>query len=255
VANGENAVQVADTQENKPTDPRAQTPTGKEEAPKTKQPKFPTREEFDLWVRRANDGDRKAQDWLRKALDAYPELWRKVGDLASHAQLSLVNLISKGEWFLGEALKRGLQDLRESLEGSSPSPLEQLAVQRVVAAWANLYYVETVCLGVEGDLAERKYWLKKQDQANRQYLAATKSLMLVQAMQQRSAPAPPMASTSRFRVEVPSTPPECNGTGGNGHAGSSPVPAFGADESPFGQLSQDAGHNPNRIAAMVGAAR
>ncbi len=208
----------------------------------------------------SDDGDRQAQTWLRKVLDAYPVLWERAGDLAVHAQLSLIHLISKGEWFLGEALKRRLEELRRDLEAPFPTPLEKLAVERVVAAWANLYHVETMCLGVEGDLAERKYWLKKQDQAHRQYLAATKSLMMVQTMLSRPTPGPPIPSTTRFRLEGPSTPPggngpdgSGNGSGGNGREGGCPVPAFATDNGEAQQTGFGNGQSANRIAAMVGA--
>lgn len=251
---------ATDTQKDNPSDPQAKDQAGQKKTAKPRRPKFPTREKFDLWVRRANNGDHQAQDWLRKVLDAYPQLWERAGDLAVHAQLSLVHLISKGEWFLGQAIQRRLKELRKDLETPFASPLEKLAVERVVAAWANLCYVETVCLSVEGDLAERKYWLKKQDQTHRQYLAATKSLMLTQAMLSRSTPALPLAATSRFRLEGPSAPPGGNGTGGsgngsggNGQAGSSPVPAFGVDEDAAQQTGFGNGHSANRIAALVGA--
>ena len=244
----------------KPSDPRADEQAGRKKTPKTKLPKLPTREKFGRCVKKANNNDRKAQAWLRRVLDAHPAIWERSGDLAMHAQLSLINMFSKGEFLLGEALKRHLAELRQDLETPLASPLEKLAVERVVAAWANLYYVETVCLGVEGDLAERKFWLAKQNQADRQYQAATKSLMLVQTMLSRSTPALPLAATSRFRLEGPSAPPGGNGSGGsgnssggNGREGGCPVPAFGVDEDAAQQTGFGNGHSANRIAALVGA--
>ncbi len=189
----------ANNQNKKPSD-RADGQASRNNAPKTKkrkkkQPKLPTRDKFDAWVKRANDGDHEAQVGLRKVLDAHPQLWKQAGNLAMHAQLSLVELISKGDFFLGESMRRSLADLQANLESPSDTPLEKLSVERVVAAWANLYYTETVCLGNKGDLAERKYWLKKQDLAHRQYLAATKSLMLVQTMVDRPKAAPHLVRT------------------------------------------------------------
>ena len=178
-----------DTQKNNPSDRRTEQHGRQGKAKKAKSPKFPTREEFDRLVKRANDGDAKARATLRRVLDSYPQLWERAGDLAVHAQMSLINLVSKGEFFLGEALKRRLDELRKELERPCASPLERLAVERVVASWASLYYCEAVGLSIEGDLAERKYWLKKQDQAHRQYLAAAKSLMLAQTMLERVLPA------------------------------------------------------------------
>lgn len=251
VENGENAV-ATDTQK-KPNDPQAEEQGDQTKASKPRRPKLPTREKFDLFVKKANNGDRKAQAWLRRVLDAHPALWERAGDLAMHAQLSLINLISKGEWLLGESMKRSLAELRSSLESPSSTPLEKLSVERLVAAWANLYYVETVCLGDKGDLAERRYWLKKQDLAHRQYLAATKSLMLVQNLVARPTPAPPLAATSRRQMAGPSAPPGGNGSAGNGYEGSSPVPAFGADNYADQQVGFGNGQSTNRIAALVGA--
>jgi hypothetical protein len=205
-------------------------------------------------VKRANDGDHRAQAWLRRVLDEYPQLWEQAGDLALHAQLSLIRLISKGEWFLGEALKRRLEELRRDLEDPFSTPLEKLAVERVVAAWANLYYVEAVYLSVQGDLVERKYWLKKQDQAHRQYLAATKSLMLVRTMLERATPPLPVGSRGRFQPAMHSDPPGGNGFAGNGLGGSSSVPGFAADREASEQVTRCNGHATNRIAALVGGA-
>jgi hypothetical protein len=248
---GENVV-TANTQQKRPSDPQDVDRAGREKRQKPRRPKFPTREQFDLLVKRADDGDRDARDRLRKLMDAHPQLWKRAGDLAVHAQLSLIRLISKEEWFLGESIGRRLEELRRDLEAPFPTPLEKLAIERVVAAWANLYCVETIGVSVEGDLAERNYWLKKQDQAHRQYLSATKSLMLVQGMLERSPPALPITSTSRLHRDGPSGSGGSNGTGGNGHVGDAPVPAFGADDDTAQQRARGNGFGENRIASLVG---
>lgn len=241
-----------DGQKNEPSNRRAKERGRRKEVTEPKRPKFPTRERFDFLVKKANGGDRKAQAALRRILDLHPQLWERAGDLAAHAQLSLVNLVSKGEFFLGESLQRRLNQLRKDLEAPFASPLEKLAVERVVAAWANLYYVETVCLSSKGDLAERKYWLKKQDQAHRQYLAATKALLTIQTTLPQPTPTQALTTASRPRVEGTSSSPGGSGASGNGRGGGSSVSAFGMDNEWPQQSGVGNGRSTQRRAAMVG---
>ena len=50
---------------------------------------MPNQEEFAELVRRANAGDDNALAMMRQTLDSNPEIWESVGNLATHAQLSM----------------------------------------------------------------------------------------------------------------------------------------------------------------------
>ena len=72
--------------------------------------------------------------------------------------------------------------MRRELAGAFPTPLELLAVERVVAAWLALQHVETQCAKAEGDVAVAKFWLQRQQQAHRLYQAAVKSLLTIREL-------------------------------------------------------------------------
>jgi hypothetical protein len=104
----------------------------------TKARTMPSREQFDKLRRLANQGNARAQATLRKILDRHPELWQDVGNLARQAEMSLVGVIAQGEFFVSEAILRQAATLRKDLAGPFPTPLERLAVERVVGAWLEL---------------------------------------------------------------------------------------------------------------------
>ena len=99
---------------------------------------LPTREGFERLVRKANEGNQRAQGLLRKVLDACPEIWQRVGNLAEHAELSLIRLIAKEEWLLTESIRRKAEHMRKELAGPNPTPLDAMAIERVVACWLQL---------------------------------------------------------------------------------------------------------------------
>lgn len=199
------------------TDPQADQAPPNPSEPKPATPTLPTREKFDRLVKKANEGHPKSQAKLRKILDQCPQIWQEAGDLGLHAEKTLIHLISKGEWLMTESLKRKLADLRAQLAGPSPSPLEELAVQRVIACWAQLYFIETECLQAEGDVRERTYWLKRQDQAHRRYVSAVKSLTTIRELLTVSAQ--PQAALPRGRNGVDVGLAMLHGANGNGHNG------------------------------------
>lgn len=135
-----------------------------------------TREEFADLVRRANGGDKGAIEELRWTLDANPDVWRQVGDLSVHAESALLTLVAGSDLLARESITRQLQAMRSELGGSSP--LERLAVDRVVISWLQLQYAE-IQFGGSSQAAPKHAsqivrWL---DQAGRRYNAAVRSLL------------------------------------------------------------------------------
>ena len=128
---------------------------------------------------RANKGDRQSQVILIRFFNANPSLWESLGDMARHAEKGLIDTITKGEWLTGRAIEREACQLRERLSRPSQSPLEELAVQRLVACWVQLQFVESMCSRADGTVERGKFWLHRQAQAHRLYAAAEKSLLLI----------------------------------------------------------------------------
>lgn len=130
----------------------------------------------------ADKGDAAAQAKISHLLDLHPGIWRRVGDLGKHAELSFVRMIAENDFVLGESVKRRAAEMRNELAGVFPSAAELLAVQRVVASWLYLQHVESQCARAEQDAATAKLWLIRQQQASRIYLGAMKSLVLVRQL-------------------------------------------------------------------------
>src|SRR4051794_36738638 len=91
---------------------------------------------------RARQGDASVLPALRQALEADPSLWETYGDLAVQAQAAWLDLLAGKNLLLSEAVQQKLGALRAELGGPSPSPLERLLVERVVACWLQLHYAD-----------------------------------------------------------------------------------------------------------------
>jgi hypothetical protein len=167
--------------------------------------------------KRANQGDSKARAELKSWLDSHPSVWNEIGDLACHAQAEFLRLVTKGDFLFSEAIRRRAEQMRLELLGAFPSALEIVCVERIVASWLQVQYVEGQFGASDGDIQRGRYWLQRQLQANRLYHAAVKSLLLVRQL--LPAEGPPAALTA-----TGTTAAKLNGAGAvpinrlNGHA-------------------------------------
>ncbi len=155
---------------------------------------------------RSNRDDPAAQAEVCRALDANPDLCRSLGDLASHAQRVFVRLVAKNNFVFAESVRRRTAELRKELAGAFPTPLELLAVERVVAAWLQVQHVEMQIALADDEIPKAKFWLQRQLQANRLYHAATKSLLLIRELLPPAAPPTALAANGTAGAA-----PHCNG--------------------------------------------
>ena len=154
-----------------------QTPTDHEAAPPPKP--LTMAEAYESLRKRANAGDERSQAALMKYLDNHPDFQAMLGNLAVHAELTLIQAIAGGEWIVFQAIYQEANRMRSELAGQSPSPLEILAVERIVATWLHLQYTEMQFLKSQDAVEWAKYWLKRVEVADKIYRAAIKSLVLV----------------------------------------------------------------------------
>ena len=80
-----------------------------------KQATMPSQEDFAELVKRANAGDDDALAMMRQTLDSNPEIWESVGNLATHAQLSMVKLIAAGNKLVSESLLRKAKQMKTGI--------------------------------------------------------------------------------------------------------------------------------------------
>ena len=144
---------------------------------------MPSQEDFAELVRRANAGDDDALALMRQTLDSNPEIWQSVGDLAKHAQQSMLKLIAGDNKLVSESLLRKAAEMKTDLSGPSPSKLEKLAVERIVACWLEMEYLATVYPVAKGEtLGQARFVLKQKESSERRFNAAVKSLTTLRAL-------------------------------------------------------------------------
>jgi hypothetical protein len=132
---------------------------------------------------RAEKGDVTVLPQLRRLLDESPQLWRDYGDLAAQAQANWVQLAAGINLLLAESLSRKAAELRSELAGPSPSPLEKLLAERVVACWLQVsFYDSQVAQIREYKPAQGRMLQQQLDSANRRYQAAIKTLARVRKL-------------------------------------------------------------------------
>ncbi|MCH7686755.1 MAG: hypothetical protein IH899_08755, partial [Planctomycetes bacterium] len=137
------------------------------------------KDQFRELVDKANEGDDEALTQMRKVLDGHPMIWEQVGDLAAHARLTLIRMISGSDKLLFESLTRKALEMEAELLGQSPSLMERLAVERVVSCWMQMQHADTKSVAAAENLAQARYWSQRQDQAHRRYTAALKQLTTI----------------------------------------------------------------------------
>lgn len=153
-------------------------------------------------VARARSGDRDVLPELRAFLDARPDVWREVGDLAAHALEAWVGVVAGPDLVLAESVRRRIDGLRAELSGPSPTPLEELLVERVLACWLQVSHADAAAAQARGPHATgavRAELLRRQESGQRRYLAAVKQLAVVRRLR---LPATPPAGSTRSALRL-----------------------------------------------------
>ena len=143
----------------------------------------------------------EAQAALTRWLDRNPAMWRQIGDLAHHSQAELIRLVGKSDFVFTESIKRRMAEQRAELLGVFPTPLETLAVDRLIAARMYLEHVEAQCTKAEDEIPVAKFWLARQRQAHNLYHCAVKSLLLVRELLPAAAPPAALGANDKGRFD------------------------------------------------------
>jgi len=131
-----------------------------------------------------NAGSQQAFDQLQRLLDQNPGIWQTIGDVAQVAEQNLLTAITVENRTYAEAIKRKMAELREQLLGETPSALEKLAVQRVVACFLEVQFIDMKYPGDAGkSLPMARFAQQCKLAAQRRFDSAMKGLLLVRKMQ------------------------------------------------------------------------
>jgi hypothetical protein len=132
---------------------------------------------------RAQKGNETAIPALRELLKQPALVDGLGGDLATQAQLTLINKFSGRNLLFKESLTRKLDLLRDELAGPNPTPLERLLVERIVACWLHLHHLEITYAQKESmSLELGSYYQRCISSAQKRYLAAIKTLAVVRKL-------------------------------------------------------------------------
>jgi len=132
---------------------------------------------------RARQGDKTVLPKLQRLLDMRPGIWRVCHDLVAMSEEAWLKRMSEGDLLLSESLRRQVQQLKLDLVGPTPTPLEKLLADRIVAAWLAVHDAEICEASGEptgGKLAAMR--LKRLESANKRFHAAVKSLSVARRL-------------------------------------------------------------------------
>ncbi len=134
-------------------------------------------------VERAQQGDQTAVATLRQHLPASDIIALGQGDLSQRLEQRLIRRVAGDNALYRAALEEQLREMRTSLAGPSPTPLENLLIDRIVLTWLHLhtaeyaYHTAERMAIVQADFSERSI-----SQCNRRHLDAVKALAQVRKL-------------------------------------------------------------------------
>jgi hypothetical protein len=134
-------------------------------------------------VRRAQGGDTSALPRMREIIDAHPEIWQFVGDVAGLAERAWIATLAANSALAVESLKHKLAEMKANLAGEHPTELEKMLVGQIISCWMEMQWLQgTQANPGERNLKQAGYWLKRQESAQRRHLAAIKTLATTRAL-------------------------------------------------------------------------
>jgi hypothetical protein len=128
-------------------------------------------------LRLAQEGNKETIPQLRKWLEDPDFVNRCGGNLWLTAQTELAKKFAGDNLPFREAIMKKGELLRNEIAGPNPSPIELLLVERVVACWTHMNYLETIYAENEKlKLEQGIYRQKVLDRVHGRYLSAIKAL-------------------------------------------------------------------------------
>lgn len=157
------------------------TQTALDELTTTSFPPSPPRStgELEDLVLRAQAGDAATIPVLRQMFENPQFVDALGGDLAREAIAQVVDRLAGKDHRIREAVLRKLELLRQDLGTTQANALDRLLVERVVACWLHLHYLE-LSASEYINVAERHQ--KQIQRAHQNYLSAIKTLATVRKL-------------------------------------------------------------------------
>ena len=143
-----------------------------------------TSDEMLQLLERAKEGDETVTEQVREMLTICPEFAETLGgDLAQVTERLLSTAVAGENIPFREAIKHKMKALRQDLAGPAATPIESLLVDRIVICWLQVQMADIAqAKGESQTIALERFQLRRQDSANRRYLAAIRTLATIRKM-------------------------------------------------------------------------
>lgn len=97
---------------------------------------LPPPDELAALVKGCHAGDHAALAKINELLDAHPEVWAQLGDLAEHVRGIVIGMAAGDDLLARSVLDRNMRAKEEELAGPAPSPLRRLLAEQLTLTWA-----------------------------------------------------------------------------------------------------------------------
>lgn len=135
---------------------------------------------------RASAGSESALHALHDLMDRHPEIWGHLGDMATIAERSWLDVIATNDALARESIRRRLDKLKIDLAGENPCPLETLLCNHVALSWVAAQDAEAqASRAMEVSPGQARFRLTQAESAQRRFLAASRTLALLRSTMAR----------------------------------------------------------------------
>jgi hypothetical protein len=143
-----------------------------------------TSDEMLQLLERAKAGDETVTEQVREMLTICPEFAESLGgDLGQITERLLSTAVAGNDILFREAIKHKMATLRQDLAGPAAIPLESLLVDRIVICWLQVQMADIAQAKEDSQtIALERFQLRRQDSANRRYMAAICTLAMIRKM-------------------------------------------------------------------------
>ena len=133
---------------------------------------------------KAQEGDINAVVEIRRLLRQHPNIYKTIGDLASHAHRAWINAIAGTNVEMRETLIHKCGDLKKQLRAeSADTAITRLVIDQVVGTWLQLYHAEMRdAIDSPQSLKWAEFRLKQLESAHRRHLKGIAALATLQRL-------------------------------------------------------------------------
>lgn len=149
-------------------------------------------------ISQAQNGDETALPELRELLDATPELWRQVGDVAKHVETAWIKLLAGNDLLTQECLQREADRRRTELLGKDPTAIERHLIETIVASWLQVKHAEMQMGNSHGATdTQLTFFHRRLESAQKQHRAAINQLVKIRKATRATKKQKPSDSTHK----------------------------------------------------------